>query len=51
MSPLVDKSYFPLLISYVDNKATEADKRIKVNTPEDLESGRAFIVLETNTRK
>jgi hypothetical protein len=37
-----DDSFFPIEIIYTDNGVTEI-----VNSPEDIESGRPFKVLET----
>lgn len=39
-------SYFPLLIQYQDTM-----EQVQVQTPEAIESGRSFKVLQVNTNK
>lgn len=44
------KSYFPLLIGYLDDK-NNIIKTVVVESPEKIQSGRPFKVLETNHKK
>lgn len=45
MYKIPNKSYFPLLIQYAGNH------RVKVESPEQIESSKPFYVVETNYKR